>query len=333
MRAASQRKSRGNLPKAEAQALAGYPGAVTTSVRLGVGVPQAFLHSTIDPAGIKTFLQRAEALGFDGLWTQENPLGAMPMLDSLHLLTFAAAHTSRVRLGCAVHLIAVRSPVHLAKSLGTVDHLSGGRLIVGVGLGTPRIDAAVGIDSATRVARFTEGIRLMKALWTEPRISFEGRFFRLKDAAMEPKPVQRPHPPVWFGASHPNALRRAVRYGDGFIGAGSTSSSDFAEQVRTIRACLEDAGRDPATFPISKRVYIAVDDDKERAGNKLAEWFTVNYGRSHHEQVAVWGSADECADQLREVTAAGAEMLVLTALFDYAEQLERIAAEVAPRLH
>jgi alkanesulfonate monooxygenase SsuD/methylene tetrahydromethanopterin reductase-like flavin-dependent oxidoreductase (luciferase family) len=214
----------------------------------------------------------------------------------------------------------------------TVDQLSGGRLIVGVGLGTPRNDAAFGVDSSTRAARFVEGIRLMKALWTEPRITFPGRFFQLESAAMEPKPVQRPHPPIWFGGSHPNALRRAVRYGDGFIGAGSTSSSSFADQVRTLRACLEEAGRDPASFPISKRVYIAVDNDRERAGNKLAEWFTINYGRSIHEQVAVWGSADECADRLREIVAAGAEMLVLTALFDYAEQLERLAGELAPRL-
>jgi probable F420-dependent oxidoreductase len=305
---------------------------VTTSVRLGVGIPQAFLRAAIEPSSIKAFVERAEALGFDGLWTQENPLGVMPTLDSLHLLTFAAAHTSRVRLGCAVHLTAVRGPVYLAKSLMTVDQLSGGRLIVGVGLGTPRNDAAFGVDSSTRVARFVEGIRLMKALWTEPRITFQGRFFRLEGAAMEPKPVQRPHPPIWFGGSHTNALRRAVRYGDGFIGAGATSSSSFADQVRTLRACLEEAGRDPASFPISKRVYIAVDDDRQRAGDKLAEWFTFNYGRSMHEQVAVWGSADECAERLREIVAAGAEMLVLTALFDYAEQLERIAGELAPRL-
>jgi probable F420-dependent oxidoreductase len=280
-----------------------------------------------------SMIERAEALGFDSLWAQEQILGVMPTLEPFHTLTFAAACTERTRLGCAVFLTTLRSPVHFAKAVATVDHLSGGRLIVGVGLGRAGLGPAFGFDDARRVARFVEGVQVMKALWTEPRITFQGRFFRLKDAAMEPKPVQRPHPPVWFGASHPNALRRAVRYGDGFIGAGSTSSSDFAEQVRTIRACLEDAGRDPATFPISKRVYIAVDDDKERAGNKLAEWFTVNYGRSHHEQVAVWGSADECADRLREVAAAGAEMLVLTALFDYAEQLERIAAEVAPRLN
>ena len=271
-------------------------------------------------------------MGFEGLWTQENPLGVMPTLDSVHLLTFAAAFTTRVRLGCAVHLTTLRSPVYMAKTLATIDHLSRGRLIVGVGLGRPDHDAAFGVDSSTRVARFTEGIRLLKALWTEPRVTVDGRFFQLHDAAQEPKPVQKPHPPVWFGASHPDALRRAVRYGDGFIGAGSTSSTRFAEQVVLLRKFLDDAGRDPATFPLSKRVYFGVDDDKARAGRKLEEWFKFNYGRSMHEEVAVWGPPSECAERLREIKASGAEMIVLTALFDHAEQLERIAADVAPLL-
>ena len=305
---------------------------MTSAVRLGIGIPQAFPETPIDPASIKDFLQRAEALGFDSAWTQENPLGRMPTLDSVHLLTFAAAQTERMRLGCAVHLTAVHSPVHLAKSLMTIDRLSTGRLIVGVGLGTPRHDAAFGIDSSTRVARFTEGIHLMKALWTEPGVTFAGRFFRLDNASMEPKPVQKPHPPIWFGGSHPNALRRAVRLGDGFIGAGSTSSSAFAEQARLVRTYLEQAGRDPSTFPISKRVYIGVDPNKDRAGKKLEDWFTFNYGRSQHEQVAVWGPAEECAARLREIADAGAELIVLTTLFDFAEQLERIAADVAPHL-
>jgi probable F420-dependent oxidoreductase len=305
---------------------------VSSGLKLGIGIPQAFPNTTIDPAGIVGFLQRAESHGFDSAWTQENPLGRMPTLDSVHLLTFAAAYTTRMRLGCAVHLTAVHSPVHLAKSLMTIDHLSSGRVIVGVGLGTPRHDSAFGVDSATRVARFTEGLRLMKALWTEPSVSFDGRFFKLDNAAMEPKPVQKPRPPIWFGASHPNALRRAVRYGDGFIGAGSTSTADFANQVVLLKQNLAEAGRDPATFPISKRVYIAVDDDKQRAGDKLEAWFSFNYGRSQHERVAVWGPADECASRLQEVADSGASLIVLTTLFDFDEQLDRIATQLMPRL-
>jgi probable F420-dependent oxidoreductase len=301
-------------------------------VKLGVGIPQSFPRGTIDVDVIRRYLVRAEALGFDSVWTQEQILGKMPTLEPLALMTFAAACTRRMRLGCAVFLTTLRSPVHMAKMLTTLDYLSQGRLDVGVGLGGARFDAAFGVDSTTRAARFTEGIRLMKALWTEPQVTFEGRYWQLKNAPMEPKPLQRPHPPLWFGASHPNALRRAVRHGDAFIGAGSSTPDQFAEQVKTIRAYLQETGRDPASFPIAKRVYIAIDERKERAGAQLEEWFTINYGRSNHEQVAIWGSPDECADRLLRIVASGAEALVLTPLFDEPNQLERIAADLAPRL-
>ncbi|HLZ27843.1 MAG TPA: LLM class flavin-dependent oxidoreductase [Chloroflexota bacterium] len=301
-------------------------------MKLGVGIPQSFPNRTIDPEYIRRYLVRAEALGFEGVWTQEQILGRMPTLEPLALMNYAAACTTRLRLGCAVFLTTLRSPVHMAKMLTTLDQLSQGRLDVGVGLGAPRHDAAFGVDSGSRVARFTEGLQVMKALWTAPQVTFAGRFWQLEQAVMEPKPVQQPHPPVWFGASHPDALRRAVRYGDGFIGAGSTSSEQFTDQVKLIHRYLDAAGRDPASYPIGKRVYIGIDANRDRAGTQLAEWFTINYGRSMHEQVAVWGSPDECAERLRKVVASGAEMLVLTALYDEADQLERIAADLAPRL-
>ena len=96
----------------------------------------------------------------------------------------------------------------------------------------------------------------MKALWRESRVNFDGRFWQLKDAAMEPKPLQKPHPPTWFGASHPDALRRAVRHGDGFFGAGSSTTAQFAAQVTIVRQALADGGRDAGAFGIAKRVYI-----------------------------------------------------------------------------
>src|SRR5919204_198392 len=90
-------------------------------------------------------------------------------------------------------------------------------------------------DPARFVARFTEGLRLMKALWTEPQVTFDGQFWQLESARMEPKPFQKPHPPVWFGASHPAALRRGGRAGDGFFGAGSSTTAQFVEQMKVVR--------------------------------------------------------------------------------------------------
>jgi probable F420-dependent oxidoreductase len=306
---------------------------VTGAIELGIAIPQTFSGITIDPARIRSFLTRAETLGFDSAWVVEQILGRIPSLEPVTLLTYAAAVTHRMRLGSAVLLTALRSPVHLAKSLASLDQLSGGRLDVGVGLGgNPRIYPAFGLSPERRAARFAEGIRVMKQLWTEPRVSFRGEFWRLDNASMEPKPLQHPHPPIWFGAHHPNALRRTVELGDAFMGAGSLGTGAFAEEVLLLRGMLADAGRDPARFPIGKRVYIAVDHDRARAGRRLAEWFGAFYGRPEMaEQVCVWGDLQACVDGLGEAVAAGARHLLLNPVFDETEQLERLA-EIAPKL-
>jgi len=303
-------------------------------VELAVAIPQTFPGRPVGPAPIREHLVRAEALGFHSAWVVEQVLGAIPSLEPVALLTYAAAITTRMRLGSAVLLTALRSPVHLAKSLATLDHLSGGRLMVGVGLGgNPGAYPAHGLTADRRAARFSEGIRLMKQLWTEPRVSFAGDFYKLDNAAMEPKPVQKPHPPIWFGAHHPNALRRMVQLGDGFMGAGSLSTVKFADEVKTLGGLLSEAGRDPDTFPVGKRVYIAIDRDKARAGQRLAEWFQAFYGRPQMAaEVSVWGSEDECVDRLGEVVAAGARLLLLNPVFDEMEHLERFASAVAPKL-
>jgi alkanesulfonate monooxygenase SsuD/methylene tetrahydromethanopterin reductase-like flavin-dependent oxidoreductase (luciferase family) len=152
---------------------------------------------------------------------------------------------------------------------------------------------------------------------------------------MEPKPFQKPHPPIWFGASHPDALRRAVRHGNGFFGAGSSTTKQFAEQVPIVRQALVEAGRDAASFGIAKRVYIAVDDDAQRGRQRLGASLDRLYsyfGLRGVEAVAVSGSPDACVRGLRDVAEAGAELILLNPLFDEAEQMERLAAEVVPRL-
>jgi alkanesulfonate monooxygenase SsuD/methylene tetrahydromethanopterin reductase-like flavin-dependent oxidoreductase (luciferase family) len=142
--------------------------------------------------------------------------------------------------------------------------------------------------------------------------------------------LQKPHPPLWFGGSAPTALRRAVRHGDGFFGAGSTTTAAFAEQVSTVRHELDEHGRDPGTFRIAKRVYIAVDDDAGRARQRMADGLVGIYGEFGRrlEPVAVTGPPAACASGLREVADAGAEMVLLNTVFDQAEQMERLAAEV-----
>jgi probable F420-dependent oxidoreductase len=307
---------------------------VNSRLTLGVAIPQTFPDGRVDPQRIRDFLQRAEAIGFHSAWVVEHMFGTIPALAPVELLTYAAAVTERLRLGAAVLLTALRTPVHTAKSLATLDQLSGGRLIVGVGLGgNPKVYPAFGLTAKRRAARFAEGLRVMKRLWTEPHVTADGEFYRLENASLQPRPLQTPHPPLWFGGHHPLALRRAVELGDGFIGAGSASTATFAEQMKVLRAILAERGRGSASFPIGKRVYLAIDRDRARAGKRLAEWFGAFYGRpALAEEVSVWGDADTCVEGLRAVAAAGAGFLMLNPVFDEAEQLEQIAADLAPRL-
>jgi probable F420-dependent oxidoreductase len=304
-------------------------------MKFAIAIPQFYADGEFDPAAFRAYMARAEELGFHSAWTQEATLSSAPRLSPLEAMTYAAACTERMRLGCVVFVSTLHSPVHLAASVASLDQLSRGRVDVGVGTGGKgRPFAAFGVDPARYVARFSEGVRLMKALWTEPRVTFDGEFWQLEDAAMEPKPFTKPHPPLWFGGSSEPALRRAVRLGTGFFGAGSSPTAAFAEQVKIVRAALGEAGKQPADFPIAKRVYIGIDDDAERVRDRMNASLAGMYGVRVPaiEAAAVTGTAADCVRQAGEVIAAGAELILFTALFDQREQMERLASAVLPQL-
>lgn len=302
----------------------------------GIGAPQIHTRLPLDLEEIRRSIERAESLGFHSLWVQEQaPLrAAAGALEGISMLSYAAAITQRILLGNAVFLINLRNPIHLAKSLASLDQLSRGRLIVGVGLGgVTRLYQAYGLSAEHKVGRFVEALTLMKRLWTEENLDFEGKFWQLKKASLWPKPFQRPHPPIWFGANTAPALKRAVAHGSGFIGAGSASTADFKTNVQALGEALAEAKRDPATFMIGKRVYVAIDKDRAVAARRLREWFGLYYGQADlAERVSVWGSVEECAGGLREIVAAGARLLLLNPVFGLLEQMEILASEVIPRV-
>ena len=304
-------------------------------MRFAIAIPQFYADGEFDPAAFRAYFARVEALGYHSAWTQESVLGPSPQLAPVEAMTYAAACTERLRLGCVVFVSTLYSPVHLAKSLSTLDQLSGGRIEIGVGTGGKgRPFAAFGVDPDRYVARFTEGIALMKALWSEPQVTFDGEFWQLADATMEPKPVQKPHPPLWIGAAGPTAVRRAVRLADGFFGAGSAPTAAFADQVGIVRQALADAGRPAQDFPIAKRVYIAMDENAGRARERMDAALGRLYGHrvASIEAAAVAGTPADCLRDVRAVAAAGAELILFTPLFDQAEHAERLAAEIIPQL-
>jgi probable F420-dependent oxidoreductase len=302
--------------------------------RLAVELPQTL--EADDPRPVAAFAVRAEALGFSGLWTLDSPPGnrtsRWPLLDALHCLSHVAAVTTAARLGVAVIVLPRRNPAILARELATIDRLSAGRLTVGVGLG--RVEDAdlltgLGLPADRPVRRLVEGVATMRALWSQGEARHDGELYHLAGVPLEPKPLQRPGPPVWFGGGVPAALRRAARLGDGWIGSGSSAVDDFVEQAPVVIRELEAAGRDRARFPIAKRVYIAVEDDPEVARARLSAVLDAMYAwPGLGDRVGVTGTPEDCARELRRVLDAGADELVLAPMYGHLAQLERLA-EVA----
>jgi alkanesulfonate monooxygenase SsuD/methylene tetrahydromethanopterin reductase-like flavin-dependent oxidoreductase (luciferase family) len=314
-------------------------------MRFAIGIPQLYPDGSFSPSDFKSYLARVEELGvYESAWTQEMVLGAAPQLAPLEVMTYAAACTSTLRLGCTVFVTTLHTPAHLAKSLASLDQLSGGRLEVGIGSGGPRRPfAAFGMSAMRWLPRFTEGVALMKALWTEPSVTFDGEFWQLKEAAMEPKPYQKPYPRLWFGGSAPAAVRRGVGLCDGFFGAGSSATSAFAAQVAVVRETLAGSsgpaarrvGFGPGEFPIAKRVYLGVDPTSgARARDRMNDALARMYGARNPaiESAAVAGTVAECVDGVRAVIEAGAEMVLFTPLYDNVEHMELIADQIIPAL-
>jgi probable F420-dependent oxidoreductase len=295
--------------------------------RFSVGLLQSL--DGDDPRPVAAYAIRAEALGFHGLWTLDSalggPTGHMPLLDGLHALSFAAAVTTRIRLGVAVVVMSRRNPALLAREVATIDRLSGGRMTLGVGLGAPETESVTQLGFAVdrRVRRLVEGVAVMRELWAKDEASFDGEIYSFSRARVEPKPLQRPGVPIWFGAGREPALRRAARLGDGWIGSGSSSPEDFASQAKVVREAVEAEGRDPSSFPIAKRVYIAVDDSVEVGTERLGSIIDGMYGASGlGARVSVAGPPEHCAEVLRGMIDAGAHELALTPMYGHLAQLE-----------
>ena len=303
-------------------------------LQFGIALPQLFPQGRADLPVIKSFLGKIGSMGYTSAWVQESVSGRRPALDPLPFLAYAAAFSGELTLGISIMLTAFRTPIPVAKGLATLDHLTGGRLIFGAGLGFySDIYPAFGITSKGRAARFEEGINIIKKLWTEETVSHDGRFYQLDNISINPRPVQKPHPPIWFGAHTPPALRRAVRLGDGWMSAGAATTKTFKEEIKLIRQFIEEEGRDPATFALSKRVYVAVDKDRESAAKKLQEWGQIICGSTTKLlETGVYGNAEDCIGGLQEVVSEGIGLLMLNPVGDMEGQAEWLSSEVLPKL-
>lgn len=298
-----------------------------------------------DRGAITTLARRAEALGFDSIFVTDRLLipvasssaypysatGAFPLgpdepwLEPLTAVTYLATVTERIRVGTSVLVIPYRNPVFTAKALATADYLSGGRVILGAGVGWWREEfAGVGVPFEERAARTVEYLRLMKEIWTKPRVAFEGRFARIAEAGgMRPQPVQRPHIPIWIGGHSAGALRRVVEVADGWHPLGlrppvKLYPPEMAEAVRRLRDMAAAAGRDPNTITITFKGPLRFD------------------GAAPKDRTPLTGSAAQIAEDLSAYVAAGVEHFVLDfsvpTVPEMLDVLERVAADVRPRV-
>ena len=332
---------------------------VAAAPKFGVFLPSLYDDRPPSLETLCTYAERAEALGLDSLWVIDHLFRVAPSyrvtwLEPLTVLTAVAARTRRISLGTAILVLPLRDPVILAKQVASLDVLTGGRIVLGVGTGWSEQEfAACGIPYAERGRRAEEIIELLKRLWTEERVTFEGRHYRVRDIRIEPRPVQRPHPPIWIGggvwypqhAAHltdtpgyrPDAvLRRVGRLGDGhFPSYRAILQSDMTHVRRAfarVQVFAREAGRDPdaLTLATQEYLYLVENGDLDRARSAVARFTPLGFEEAR--RLYLLGTPDEVVGMIRARLDAGVQHLALCPIVPDIAQLEMLARDVLPRL-
>jgi probable F420-dependent oxidoreductase len=273
----------------------------------------------------------AEDAGAHSLWTIDRLTfgNQEPLLG----LAAAAAITSRVKLGTSVLLGTLRGPAMLAKQIATLDQLSGGRVILGLGVGSRPDDfEGAGVPFEHRGTRAEELVSILRLAWSGEPVKFQGQFYAMDVGPIGPRPVQ-PRIPVWIGGSAEAALRRVGRIADGFIGGSSRGAEGFRESMESVRSAALIAGRDPALLSGASLMMVSLDDNRERARQRAFD-YQANYyspARANPDQ-CVLGSVDQCVEQMQPYLEAGAYVLIISPVTSDIEHYERICSELLPRL-
>jgi probable F420-dependent oxidoreductase len=325
------------------------------SVRIGAFLPTFGGDARRTGAEIETFARRAEELGFDSLWATDHLLHGsvfyrVPWLDPILALTFAAAVTTRVRLGTSILVVPTRHPVVLAKELSTLQALSGDRYILGVGTGwDEREFEAVAMRKADRGARTDESLHLVPRLLAGETVTFDGRFTTLHDVEIEP-PTSHPTP-VWVagGSQLPHAasperprmapaVLRRIAAADGWIARPTSTPSQIRDDLERIRAGLDEAGRDPAGLTVAHEnfLHLVPTEDRAEAEREQRAAFSAVMGTGrpfeYFQQVYLTGTLPEVLDKIRQRLDAGVEHLLLHTLEPATRQLDLWAEHVLPEL-
>ena len=276
--------------------------------------------------------REAERLGYQFVSTGEHVFFYGPVNNGLIALAAAAGATSSIKLMSAITLVPLYPPPLLAKMVATLDVVSNGRFHLGVGVGgefAKEFDAC-GVPVRERGARTNESLAIMKRLWTEDDVSVEGRFTRLSSVTLAPKPVQRPHPPVWISGRSEAAMRRCARHGNGWLPYMYTPER-LADSLEAIARHADAAGRKDAVFP-GIHIFVAVHEDRDTAIEMAVQRLSRQYNQDFSRLVgryALAGNPDDCIARLREYIDAGARTIIVNSACasDYIANNERLFAE------
>ena len=299
------------------------------SVKLGYLLPtrEQIMQGQPDAAPLLALAERAEGVGLDSVWVGDSLL-ARPRHEPLPWLAGVAGRVGRVELGTAVLLPALRNPVVLAHLVATLDQVSAGRFIMGIGIAAdvPNIRAefeAAGVPFEKRVGRMMEGLRLCKALWSGEPVNWDGRW-KVVDSVLGPTPHRVGGPPVWGGGSAEASLTRAGRHFDGWFPTGPDAAG-WAKQWSTVCQAAEEAGRAGA---VTGAVYltVSIDDDAARANEQINSYLEQYYGQPaeilRRRQACFGGPEAEFLPWLKGYVDAGASHLMVRVVGDHAAHLD-----------
>jgi probable F420-dependent oxidoreductase len=284
------------------------------------------------PENVVNFAKKCEAMGCHSMWTIDRI--AYDNLEPLTILGAAAGATQRIRLGTSVLLGNTRHPAHLAKIIATLDFISNGRITLGLGFGSREPDyKAVEIPYEHRGSRAVEQVQLMKRLWTEENVTHKGKFFNVETLTVGPRPIQKPHPPIWTGGSAETALKRAGTWANGFI-SGSSAIVDFHVTWDKIASYAAAAGRDPKDIEKASLAFMAIDDDKAKAVKTIEDYTMRYYGRLRGdiEPVSIVGSAAQCAEKIEYFFSKGIDTLIIGVANPDPRQLDLFGEKVLPQV-
>jgi alkanesulfonate monooxygenase SsuD/methylene tetrahydromethanopterin reductase-like flavin-dependent oxidoreductase (luciferase family) len=285
---------------------------------------------------LSAYVREARELGFRAISTNDHLIHSRPWLDAPTALAAILCHSGNMAVGTSVSLLVVRGPVPMAKALAAIDILSNGRLFVGLGPGSSARDyEIVSLNYDERWKRFDEAIQVMRSLWGGDRTGFTGRFYSSAGINLEPKPLQKPSPPIWIGSWGSDAgLRRVARLGDGWLASAyNTMPDQFAVALAKLGNQLKVFGKDPASFPNSlATMFMYITEDKFKSERLLSETLAAALHRpvdQLRERLLV-GAPEVCAEKLAAYKAAGVERVFVWPINDEIEQLRIFQQRVAP---